>query len=75
MRHLIHPVYTYSVAAVHFARSLERNTLKLKCSYLFTSCSSILFIIVTQLTVCILITFVASSVALYLPSALYYCTS
>jgi len=26
--HLIHPVYTYSVATVHIARSLKRSTLK-----------------------------------------------
>jgi hypothetical protein len=32
---LIHPVYTYSVATVHIARSLKRSTLKLKFTYLF----------------------------------------
>ena len=57
--HLIRPVCTYSVATVHTACSLKRSTLKLKCSYLFNLCSPILFIIVTQLTVFTLITFVS----------------
>jgi len=57
--HLIHPVYTYSVAHVHIARSWKRTTLKLKFTYLFNWCSSILFIIVTQLTVFTLIIFVS----------------
>jgi hypothetical protein len=61
--HLIHSVYSYSVATVHVARSLKRSTLKLKCTYLFNLCSSVLFIIVTQLIVCTPITFVTYQVA------------
>jgi hypothetical protein len=57
--HLIHSVYTYSVAHVHIARSWKKSTLKLKCTCLFNWSSSILFIIVTQLTVFTLIIFVS----------------
>jgi len=46
--HLIPPVYTYSIATVYIAHSWKRSTLKLKGTYLFNLCSSILFIIVTQ---------------------------
>jgi hypothetical protein len=34
--HLIHPVYTYSVATVHIARSSKRGALQLKCTYCLT---------------------------------------
>ena len=45
--HLIRPLYTCSVATMHIACSLKRSALKLKGTYLFNLCSSILFIIVT----------------------------
>jgi hypothetical protein len=48
----IHPLHKRSVTTVHIARSLTKDTLKLKCTHLFNLCSSILFIIVTQLTDC-----------------------
>jgi len=57
--HLIPPVYTHSVATVCIAHSLKSSTLELKGTYLFNLCSSVLFIIVTQLIVFTFVMFVS----------------